>query len=194
MLRTHRSARRPGHPRLRSSRSPSARTPRGPSSRAPRSGYRLPGVEDMRSRGLYPGLHVVPGPGVRPHVHRVPTPGLAYGLTILGAAVADVDLLDTAHLALVAREGVLLDGPQHLQKAPLHHLRRHRVSEPGGLGVPPRGELEDVGRIKSAVLHQPEGVLVVLFCLSRVPHDDVRAYSSVRDCLPEHSDLAPEPL
>ena len=70
---------------------------------------RLPGVQDVRPRRLYPGPDVLSGLSVRPDVHGVAAPGLAYGLAVLGAPVPDVHIFQASHLALVAREGVLLD-------------------------------------------------------------------------------------
>jgi hypothetical protein len=42
-------------------------------------------------------------------------------LAILRAAVTDVDLLYAPDFALVPREGVLFDLPQHLEEAPLDY-------------------------------------------------------------------------
>jgi hypothetical protein len=46
-------------------------------------------------------------------------------LAILRAAVTDVDLLYAPDIALVPREGVLFDLPQHLEEAPLDYRIGH---------------------------------------------------------------------
>src|SRR5918993_2047351 len=58
----------------------------------------LAGVEDVGARRLYRGCDVVPGPCVRANVHGMATPRLADGPAVLGAPVADLDLLHPPHL------------------------------------------------------------------------------------------------
>src|ERR687889_593772 len=110
----------------------------------------------MGSRGLYPGPHVVSRRGVCIDVNGVTAPRFPDNLAILRAAVTDVDLLFAPDLALVPREGVLFDLPQHLEEAPLDDGIGHGSGQPRCLGAPSRGELEDVCRVESAVLHEPE--------------------------------------
>ncbi len=117
----------------------------------------------MRACGLYPRLDVLSGLRFRPDVDGVAAPGLAYGFAVFCAPVADVDVFEATYLALVAGEGVLLDCPQDLEEAALHDLRRHHTSELCRLGALSRGELEDVGGIEGAVLHELQGLLVVCF-------------------------------
>src|ERR671917_535964 len=155
---------------------------------------RVGGVEDVGAgrRYLHPG--VLAGVDVRPQVDGVAAPGLADGLAVLVGAVPDVDVLRTPDLAPVSREGVALDGPQDLDETPLGHFGGHRLAESGSLGAGPGRELEDVGRVEGAVLHQAERRLVVLLGLARVPDYDVGAQGPVRGRVPEDADLAPVPL
>src|ERR671916_524901 len=90
---------------------------RGPSDRS----VGFASVEHVGSRGLYPGLHVVSRRGVCLDVNGVTAPRLPDSLAILSAAVTDVDLLFASDVALVPREGVLFDLPQHLEEAPLDY-------------------------------------------------------------------------
>src|SRR5919112_511278 len=151
-------------------------------------------VKYVGSRGLYPGLHVVSWRGVCIDVNGVTAPRLPDSLTILRAAVTDVDFLFAPDFALVPREGVLFDLPEHLEEAPLNDGIRDDSWQRSRLGAPPGGELEDVGRVESAILDEPECLLVVLLGLTGVPHDNVRAERAIRGGFPEDFDLAPVPL
>src|SRR5829696_1777935 len=134
-------------------------------------------VEDVRACPLDLGGDVLACRRVCRHVNGMAAPGLAYGcLTFLAGAVAVayVDLLGSPDLAPVSGESILLDGPQDLQEPPLGHTPRYRLRKLCGLGAAPRGELEDVGRIKGAILDELQSLLVILLGLARVAHYYVR--------------------
>src|SRR5919112_90794 len=155
---------------------------------------RLARVQYVGPCGLYFGLYVVPRRDVGTDVNGVTTPRLPDSLAILRAAVTDVDLLYASDLELVPREGVPFDLPQHLEEAPLDDGVGHGPCHPRCLGATSRGELEDVGRVESAVLDEPERLFVVLLSLAGMAHDNVRAERAVRHGFPEDLDLAPVPL
>src|SRR5829696_8961016 len=77
------------------------------------------------------------GRGVGIDVDGVAAPGLANGFAVLRGAVADEDLLHVPDLALVPPESVLLDTPQHLQKAALHDRVGNNAGQVGGFGTTP---------------------------------------------------------
>src|SRR5215212_4794258 len=143
----------------------------------------------MRARRFYLRCHVAPRLGSGRHVHGVPAPGLADGPSVPVPGVPDVDLLRQADLALVSLEGVLLDGPQNLQKSSLSHPLGHRsrrLRQFRRLGPAPWGEFEYVGRVEGAILDEPQGLFVVSFGLPRVTNDYVRGEGPPRYGLPEH--------
>src|SRR5215203_207357 len=78
-------------------------------------------VEYVGSRGLYCGPHVGSRRGICIDVNGVTAPRLPDSLAILRAAVTDVDLFFASDFALIPREGVLFDLPQHLEEAPLDY-------------------------------------------------------------------------
>src|SRR5215210_313563 len=151
-------------------------------------------VEYVGSCGLYFGLHVGPRRDVGLDVDGVAAPRLPDSLAVLRAAVTDVDLLYTAYFALVPREGVLFDLPQHLEETPLDDGIGYGAWQLCCFGATSRGELEDVGRVECAVLDEPERLFVVLLRLAGMAHDNVRAQRAVRGRFPENLDLAPVPL
>src|SRR5215211_2658883 len=163
---------------------------RGPSDRS----VSVASVQYVGSRGLYPGLHVVSGRGICIDVNGVTAPRLPDSLAILRASVTDVDLLFASYFALVPREGILFDLPQHLEEAPPDYSIGHGSGQARGLGAPSRGELEDVCRVESAVLDEPERLFVILLGLAGMAHDNVRAERALRRRFPENLDLAPVPL
>src|SRR5918993_5829344 len=163
---------------------------RSPSDRS----VRFARVQYVGSRGLYRGLHVGSRRGVRIDVNGVTAPRLPDSLAVLRAAVTDVDLLFAPNLALVPREGVLLDLPQHLKETPLDDGIWHGPGQARGLGAPSRRELEDVRRVECAVLDEPERLLVVLLRFAWMTDYDVRAERAVGRRFPENLDLAPVPL
>src|SRR5919112_1620238 len=151
-------------------------------------------VEHVGSRRSYRCFHVGSWRGFCIDVNRVTAPRLPDSPSILCAAMTDVNLLFASYLALVPREGVLLDLPQHLQETPLDNRIGDGPGQTRGLGAPSRGELEDVRRVECAVFDEPERLFVVLLRLARMAHYDVRAERAVRYRLPENLDLAPVPL
>src|SRR5215212_1252435 len=151
-------------------------------------------VEHVRPRRLYSGLHVVPRGEVCLYVNSVTAPGLPDSLAVLRASVTDVDLLHTPGFALVPRECVLFDLPQYFEEAPLDDRIRDAIWQRGGLRAPPGRELEDVGRVESAVRDEPECLLVVLLGLTGMSHDYVGAERALGGGFPENLDLAPVPL
>src|ERR687897_2438216 len=165
-------------------------------SRIPISQLPIPNscVKHVRSCRFDGGRDAGAGCGVGFDVDGVAAPGLADGLAVFRGAVADEDLLQVPHLALVPPESVLLDPPQYFQEAALHDRIGHNAGQIGGLGAAPGRELEYVGRVELAVLDQLQRLLVIFFRLTGVPDYDVRAQRALRRRLPEHRDLAPVPL
>src|SRR5215203_127767 len=178
-----------GHfPGLSDTRSPRPASVAGPPVR-PRRGHAGPPILSSMSRS--------PRLGSGRHVHGVPAPGFADGPSVPVLCVPDVDLLRRADLALVSLEGVLLDGPQNLQKSSLGHPLGHRswrLRQSRRLGPASRGKLKDVGRVEGAILDEPQGLFVILLGLPRMTDDYIRGEGPLRHGLPKHLDLAAVPV